>query len=49
MKGRKRHIAVDVFMRYHYDEVDPDVVWDIIQTDLPQLLAMIEPLLFVEE
>lgn len=28
---------------------DPDIVWDIIQTDLPQLLALIEPLLSVEE
>jgi uncharacterized protein with HEPN domain len=34
---------------YHYDEVDPNDVWVIIQTDLPQLLDLIEPLLAVEE
>jgi uncharacterized protein with HEPN domain len=34
---------------HHYDAVDPDIVWEIIQTDLPQLLALIEPLLAVEE
>jgi uncharacterized protein with HEPN domain len=30
---------------HHYDEVDPDIVWDIIQSDLPQLLNLIRPLL----
>lgn len=30
---------------HHYDEVDPDVVWDVIQTDIPQLLVLVEPLL----
>jgi uncharacterized protein with HEPN domain len=34
---------------HHYDEVDPDVVWEIIQTDLPQLLSQIEPLLSTEK
>jgi uncharacterized protein with HEPN domain len=34
---------------HHYDEVDPDIVWEIIQNDLPQLLDMLRPLLPPEE
>ncbi len=29
---------------HHYDEVDPDVVWDVVQDDIPQLIDMLEPL-----
>lgn len=29
---------------HHYDEVDPDVVWDVVQDDIPQLLTLLEPL-----
>ncbi|MDX2241638.1 MAG: DUF86 domain-containing protein [Leptolyngbyaceae cyanobacterium bins.302] len=29
---------------HHYDEVDPDVVWDVVQDDIPQLIALLEPL-----
>lgn len=29
---------------HHYDEVDPDVIWDVIQDDIPSLLALLEPL-----
>jgi len=30
---------------HHYDEVDPDVVWDVVQDDIPQLIRMLEPLI----
>lgn len=30
---------------HHYDEVDPDVVWDVVQDDIPRLLMMLAPLL----
>lgn len=30
---------------HHYDEVDPDIVWQVIEINLPDILAMIEPLL----
>lgn len=29
---------------HHYDEVDPDVVWDVVQDDIPQLITLLEPL-----
>lgn len=29
---------------HHYDEVDPDVIWDVIQDDIPSLLTLLEPL-----
>lgn len=29
---------------HHYDEVDPDVIWDVVQDDIPQLLVLLEPL-----
>lgn len=30
---------------HHYDEVDPDVIWDVVQDDIPRLLTMLSPLL----
>lgn len=33
---------------HHYDEINPDVVWDVVQNDMPQLIAMIQPLLPVQ-
>ncbi|MCY7393649.1 MAG: DUF86 domain-containing protein [Leptolyngbyaceae cyanobacterium CAN_BIN12] len=32
-------------MTHHYDEVDPDVIWDVVQEDIPRLLAMLDPLI----
>lgn len=29
---------------HHYDEVDPEVIWDVVQDDIPQLITMLEPL-----
>jgi uncharacterized protein with HEPN domain len=34
---------------HDYDEIDLEQVWDTSQTDVPIFLAMIEPLLPVEE
>jgi uncharacterized protein with HEPN domain len=34
---------------HNYDEVNLDRVWETAQTDVPDFLAMIEPLLPVEE
>ncbi len=34
---------------HNYDEVNLDTVWETAQTDVPDFLAMIEPLLPVEE
>lgn len=36
-------------LTHQYDRVELDVVWEAIQRDIPGLLAMIEPLLPVEE
>ncbi len=30
---------------HKYDQVDFDVIWDVVQTKLPELLTLIEPLL----
>ena len=30
---------------HEYDQVDLDVMWDVVQTKLPELLVLIEPLL----
>ena len=30
---------------HEYEQVDLDVVWDVIQTKLPELLAVLQPLL----
>lgn len=34
---------------HHYDRLDLDIVWQVIQRNIPQLLAIITPLLPVEE
>lgn len=34
---------------HQYDKVKLNVVWDTIQNDIPALMAMIEPLLPIEE
>ena len=34
---------------HHYDRPDLDIVWQVIQRNIPELLAMITPLLPVEE
>lgn len=30
---------------HEYDQVDLDVIWDVVQSKLPELLVLIEPLL----
>jgi uncharacterized protein with HEPN domain len=30
---------------HKYDQVDFDVIWDVVQTKLPELLTLLEPLL----
>jgi uncharacterized protein with HEPN domain len=32
-------------LTHQYDEVDLDVVWEVVQSDIPQLLELIQPLL----
>jgi uncharacterized protein with HEPN domain len=31
-------------LTHQYDEVDLDVVWEVVQSDIPQLLELIQPL-----
>lgn len=31
-------------MIHDYDDVDMDIVWDTVHRDLPELLALLEPL-----
>jgi uncharacterized protein with HEPN domain len=31
-------------LTHQYDEVDLDVVWEVVQSDIPQLLSLIQPL-----
>lgn len=30
---------------HKYDQVDSDVIWDVVQSKLPELLTLLEPLL----
>jgi uncharacterized protein with HEPN domain len=30
---------------HKYDQVDFDVIWDVVQSKLPELLTLLEPLL----
>ena len=32
-------------LTHHYDRVNLDTLWDVIQTDIPELLGLLEPLL----
>lgn len=32
-------------LAHQYDTIDSEVVWDVIQTDIPELIALLEPLL----
>lgn len=32
-------------LTHQYDNVDPETVWDVIHQDIPELIAMIKPLL----
>ncbi|MEG4576205.1 DUF86 domain-containing protein [Microcoleus sp. N3A4] len=32
-------------LTHHYDRVNLDTLWDVIQSDIPELLALLEPLL----
>jgi uncharacterized protein with HEPN domain len=32
-------------LAHQYDKVDSEVVWDVIHQDIPELIALIEPLL----
>jgi uncharacterized protein with HEPN domain len=32
-------------LTHQYDEVDLDVVWEVVHSDIPQLLELIQPLL----
>jgi uncharacterized protein with HEPN domain len=32
-------------LTHHYDRVNLDTLWDVIQNDIPELLALLEPLL----
>lgn len=34
---------------HEYDQVDLDVFWDVVQNKLPDLLALLEPLLPTSE
>jgi uncharacterized protein with HEPN domain len=36
-------------LTHQYDEIDLNVMWDVIQLNIPQLLAMLEPLLPIQE
>lgn len=36
-------------LTHQYDEIDLDVMWDVIQLNIPQLLSMLEPLLPIQE
>ncbi|HSM82538.1 MAG TPA: DUF86 domain-containing protein [Nodosilinea sp.] len=32
-------------LAHHYDQVDTDIIWDAARMDIPELIAMLEPLL----
>lgn len=34
---------------HNYDEIDLDVVWDVLQHDIPKLITQVEPLVPPEE
>ena len=34
---------------HKYDRIDLDIVWQVIQRNIPELLSMIEPLLPIQE
>ncbi|MGB7413182.1 MAG: DUF86 domain-containing protein [Thermosynechococcaceae cyanobacterium] len=32
-------------LTHQYDEVDLDTIWEVIQTDIPQIIEIVQPLL----
>lgn len=36
-------IGMRNLMIYDYDDIDPEIVWDTVQNDLPDLINQIEP------
>ena len=38
-------IGMRNILAHQYDKVDSDVVWDVIHQDIPELIALLKPLL----
>lgn len=38
-------IGMRNILAHQYDKVDSDVVWDVIRQDIPELIALLQPLL----
>lgn len=32
-------------LTHQYDRLNPQIIWDVIQTDIPELMKLLEPLL----
>lgn len=41
----KNIIGMRNILAHQYDEVNPDEVWQVVRQDIPELMAMIKPLL----
>ena len=41
----KRIAGLRDILTHQYDRVDVDIIWEVIQQEIPELLAMITPLL----
>lgn len=42
-------IGMRNILAHQYDKVDVEVVWDVIHQDIPELMALLEPLLSTED
>ena len=36
-------------LTHQYDEVDLDIIWEVIQTDIPQIIEMVQPLILSDD
>jgi len=45
----KNMIGMRSRLIHNYDEIDLDVVWDVLQHDIPKLITQVEPLVPPEE
>ena len=42
-------IGMRNILAHQYDKVDAEEVWNVVNQDIPELIVMIEPLLFFQE
>lgn len=42
-------IGMRNILAHQYDKVDSEIVWDVIHRDIPELVALLQPLLSIEQ